>query len=420
MSACEYKLNQLAYMSAFKYKLNQSTSIVIFISSIEPLKMSLQRKTGPKRIFPLEKLESIFDKYESVIVTENKVKSPSDPIWEKIKSKFNIPSSSKSIYTDAWKWNLRRIKNQKKLPGAVSVVNDFVVAKEVTLNSTNSSFDSSVNISDVTNESLDDSNVITFQLTLTPEQWKTIEPVSKSYKRLADKSHKKGERVYQKLKPGAWTSLMADRIALHSKNIVCDWSLKHAQVSSEGNNYISVSAKCVTCNSKLSGILKNQPEENKAVLFDFRIQNFDETYHQDAEKKKKVKVTGTQARALATAQKPAITLHRQLSSKLGKLFQAPKGRVPSANAIRNLQSRERTKDRLSNDIFHSLQLLQAAPKYKKTIHMVGLSPFFVIYGSNNQIRLYNMYEKRNKISKMSCDATGSVIRKLGKIIQIKY
>lgn len=209
----QFCLNENMNMSACEYKLNQSTSFVIFISSIAPLKMSLQRKTGPKRIFPLEKLESIFDKYESVIVIENKVKSPSDPIWEEIKSKFEIPNTLKSIYTDAWKWNLHRIKNQRKLPGAVSVVNDFVVAKEVTLNSTNSSFDSSVNISDVTNESLGDSNAITFQLTLTPEQWKTIEPVSKPYKRLADKSHKKGERVYQKLKPGAWTSLMADRIA---------------------------------------------------------------------------------------------------------------------------------------------------------------------------------------------------------------
>lgn len=95
------------------------------------------------------------------------------------------------------------------------------------------------------------------------------------------------------------------------------------------------------------------------------------------------------------------------------MFQQPKGRTPSANAIRNLQSRNRAKELHSPDIFKSLLCLQASKKYVKTIHMIGMSPFFIIFGSCNQFRLYNMYEKTNPLSKISCDATGSLVRKMG-------
>lgn len=374
--------------------------------------------SGRKRVFSLKELESIFHKYESDIVrNDGRILKPSDSFWSDIKRRYKIPNTEKSIYTDAWKWNNRRQNPQST--NIVSPDSNFMVEKEVTLNSTNSSTDSVLNMSDKTDESLTNVNAdIKFHITLTTKQWKTIEPISRTYQRMADKSHKKGVRIYQTLKPGAWSSLITERIAQHPKKIICNWSFSRAQVSAQGKQYIYIVANCVTCSSNLIGILQNKPNDDEPVTFMFMVRNFDESRHQGT--RKNVKVTGSQARTLATSHKTAITLHREISAKSGKLFEQARGRVPSANAIRKLKSRERTKERLSSDVFQSLQLLKAAPNYKKTIHMVGLLPFFVVYGSNHQIRLHNMYEKHSKISRMCCDATGGVIRKLGTFWKKNY
>lgn len=116
--------------------------------------------------------------------------SPSDSFWTDIKRRYRIPNTEKSIYTDAWKWNNRRQNSPSS--NIVSPDSNFMVEKEVTLNSTNSSTDSFLNISDKTDGSLTNVNAdIKLYITLTPKQWKTIEPISRTYQRMADKSHKR-------------------------------------------------------------------------------------------------------------------------------------------------------------------------------------------------------------------------------------
>lgn len=124
---------------------------------------------------------------------------------------------------------------------------------------------------------------------------------------------------------------------------------------------------------------------------------FDGKLHEGSTKK--VKVTSSQAQSLAASKKPAIVLHRQLGAKSGEMSKLPKGRVPTANSIRILQSRCRQKEKLSPDIFTSLLYLKTSKKYVDTIHSISISPFFfVIFGSSNQFLLYNMYKKKNNKS----------------------
>lgn len=220
---------------------------------------------------------------------------------------------------------------------------------------------------------------IQFLIKLTHNTWTLIQPIPRSYHRRADKTHKSGVREYLVLKSGFWSNVFVDKIAEHRKNIICNWSFKNSRVSNSGKYYIMINAACINCQAKLFAFLKTIPNENEEVVFTCIVKGFDETRH--VEGNKKVKVSGSQVRSLATSSESAIVLHRQLCAKSDEMFQQPKGRTPSANAIRNIQSRNRAKELLSPDIFKSLLYLQASKKYIKTIHMFGMSPFFVIFGS---------------------------------------
>lgn len=360
----------------------------------------MSKKTGPKRKFPLKNLEKLFHTYEEDIVCEDgKVLRPGDPFWTELKKKYSIPMKEKNIYTDAWKWN----NNRKNIENNKSDKSEFenTFEEEVELNSSKS----------FTDDSIHKKSDLKFSIKLSSELWKLIEPVPRSYHRRANKKNKSGIRVYSVLKPGVWSSVIVEiYYAEHPKNIICDWSFKRARVSPDGKYYVFINAECINCHSQLFAFSKTKPGENEEVKFTCIVKDFNEQLHQEANKK--VKVTGLQAQLLATSKKPAIVLHRKLAAKSGEMFTQPKGRVPSANAIRKLQSRDRAKERLSPDTFTSLLYLQASKKYVETIHMIGTSPFFVIYGSNNQFRLYKMYEKKNSLTKISCDATGSVARKI--------
>lgn len=370
-----------------------------------------KNKSGPKRKFPLEVLENLFEQHEKDIVIDDKVLRPADKFWIEFKKKFNISSTEKFIYTDAIKWLQKRKCEEKESDEVVhGKIRDFddILEEEISV---------SPDISDAYEPESSDQSIdcaktdIQFSIKLTNKLWKLIEPVSSLYHRRTDETHKSGVREYLVLKPGFWSNVFVDKIAEHPKNIICDWSFKRAKVSSDGKYYVLINANCINCQAKLFAVLKTKPIENEDVTFTCIIKGFNEVRHKEGNKK--VKVSGSQAQSLATSSKSAIVLHRQMSVKSGKMFELPKGRVPSSNAIRNLQSRNRAKEKLSPDMFKSLLYLQASKKYCQTIHMIGLLPFYVIFGSNNQFRLYNMYEKRNPLTKISCDATGSVVRKIG-------
>lgn len=367
-----------------------------------------KKATGPKRDFSLDKLIKIFEKYEKKIVRDDdKILRPKDVFWTDLKTKYKIPAKEKNIYTDAWKWH-------KNLKGKDSEKNndfDDSLEEEIELDSSKDSMKDSSFTDDDKNC---DKSDIKFSIILTSELWKLIEPVPRSYHRRSNKRNKSGVRVYSVLKPGAWSSVIIEQIAQHPKNIICNWAFKNARVSSNGKYYVFITANCINCQSKLFITLKTKPADNVEVKFTCIVKDFDESRHTESDKK--VKVCGSQAQLLAASKKSAIALHRQLAAKSGEMFEQPKGRVPSANAIRNLQSRHRAKARLSPDTFTALLYLQASKKYVETIHMVSISPFVVIYGSNNQFRLFKMYEKKNALTKINCDSTGSVLRKIGMYI----
>lgn len=174
-----------------------------------------QGKRGPRTQDNLSDVYNIFiEREEELIGDDGKVRAPSDIIWSIIKRQHKIVKSEKALYTDCWKWNKNR-QLSKEVSCEISGGSD-----EFFDESLNSLSELSLNDSDYENdEKKDNEQKIAFSITLTSSVWKTIEPVPKKYERAADQMHKKGKRVYLALKPGAWTSLLADKIAEHPKKL---------------------------------------------------------------------------------------------------------------------------------------------------------------------------------------------------------
>lgn len=175
--------------------------------------------TGRKRIYPKKNLVDLFHLFENRIVREDgRVLKPSDKFWSELKVKHNIPNTVKSIYTDALKWRQQQQKTGTKSNVEISDSDTFaeLLESEMELNSSNDadvSFD--LNRAD-----------IRFAVKLSPQNWETVKPIPRNYHSQADKTHKNGQRTYLVLQPGAWTSLFAEKIAEHPKNVICNISFK--------------------------------------------------------------------------------------------------------------------------------------------------------------------------------------------------
>lgn len=331
-----------------------------------------ENKGGRPRAFSKEKLRDIFELNANGIINykEQKVQIPGKNIYSKIQAEHNINMSIKAIYNDARAWYAEKNESEPN--------------EQLTDNS----------LEQITEDSLEDDS-INFRITLSADEWSQIKPNS--------------TQITQ-LKADFWTEVLIDKIADHPQNIICDIAFKRSKVTPNGENYVNVYGICATCAAVLHGYVDESPGLEKEVHFNCSLKGYNEEMHQQS--KKNVKVTGSQAKKLAESKTPAVVLHREMASKSGEMFVKPKGRIPSANAIRNSQSRNHQKDRLSTDVLTSLQLMQNLPQYRNEIHQVLMQPFGVIYGSPNQFLLYQMHKKKNPVLKIFCDATGSLVRKL--------
>lgn len=213
------------------------------------------------------------------------------------------------------------------------------------------------------------------------------------------------------LKAGLWTNVLIEKIAEHRKNIICTWAFKRGKVYNDGENYITLYANCTTCRAVLIGCVTYKPKQEANVKFSFKVLNFKEEEHKSSHKN--VRISGKKAKDLFTSKEYASVLRRnEISSSGAEMFERPKGREVSENAIRCGQNRQRQNKKLSNSPIQSLEYLKESNTYGPMIHWIGTSPFFIMYGSTNQMILHNAYRKHNTYRKLCLDGTASLVHKL--------
>lgn len=355
---------------------------------------------GRKRKVPIEDVIQKLSEHKDEIIVNNKVVPPSNKIWLAIHESLGCKSSAKRIYSDALRW----YASQNNGDSAESGDDIFDLSIEA------SDSDAAENDENSENEKCKHSD-LKFTISLTHQTWTTIQPMPVEHRR-NDKTHESNIRVYHRLAPGLWTNVLIDRIAQHRIDIPCTFAFKRCKVYESGRRYIVVSAKCTTCKAMLMGEVTNKPgESDDFVKFKFAVRNFNAKIHET--QRKSVRIGGSVANELFTSSKKASVLKRELIKKSNaKMFEQDKGRTVTENAIRCGQSRHRQNQKISTDPLTSIQLMKASNAYGPMIHFLAVDPFSVFYASQNQFMLFDAYKKKNKYTKISCDATGSIVHKL--------
>lgn len=364
---------------------------------------------GRKRNVDLDIVKQIFEDNINEVVVNKKVVAPGNSIWKQIWEKLERKTSQKAIYNDALRWFEGKTQakgNRQDDP------NDEIDESDISIEQSSDASGSDGNYSSSENEEARNKD-ITFSISLSREVWQTIEPAPTEQKR-SDSSYKTKTRVVYELKKGLWTNVLIDRISQHRIRNPCTWSFESGKVYPNGQVYIKIKAKCTTCCAHLIGEVLQVPKpDDENVKFKFCIRDFSEETH--SKKRVNVRIGGLRANELFSSDIKASVLKRDIIKKsAAKMFEPDKGRVISQNAIRAGQSRKRQMNKLSSNPVHSLELLKRSHAFGPMIHWLGVDPFYVMYGSPNQFLLYDAYKKFNAYTKITCDATGSIVHKLSK------
>lgn len=360
---------------------------------------------GRPRAVNKEEVHSVLENNVDEVIRDGKVVVPSALIWETLLSaneKLRF-TSSKAFYNEALRWwREKKASVDDEQSGSESCIS---IETSIAESSSQSSIEKSKPSGDVK-----------FSIQISKSNWQTIQPVPAEYHRKFEKLRKSNVRKYLILPPGIWTSFIVDAIAKHPKDIVCNVVLKRGNVYATGDNYIVMTAKCATCNASLIGVVKKEPSGDfKTVKIEFVLKDFDESRHRTS--RKNVKNYGASIRSQYDPSKSANAIHLANANKTMKMFEPPKGRSFSSNAVRCGQYRTKVQNKLSTCPYTSLSYMKHSKMYAESIHMIIMEPFCVMYSSPNQMKLYKAYHQRNNgHTKISCDATGGVVNKLGMYI----
>lgn len=364
---------------------------------------------GRKRAIDKATVYEVFADNRSEIVEENKVISikQNETIWKQIHDDHRIKKrmTVAALYTEALKWYKEISSNEDISP--VKTIEKKI--KDISLELSQSGDETADSDTDFNeNESVD----FSFSFTLSYEVWQTIQPVPKQYER-RDKIYKTQLRTYHVLPPGLWTNVLVEKIAQHRKNIICTWVFKRAKVYMGGENYVTLSATCSTCRAYLVGYVSNEPKPDEMVKFTFKVINFNEEAHESG--RKNVRIGGKKAGDLFKSKEIASVLRRkEVTASGAKMFDQPKGRDVTENAIRCGQYRYRQSQKLSSSPIQALEYMKESNTHGPSIHWISTTPFSIIYGSANQFVLYNAYRKANSYTKLCMDGTASLVHKIGK------
>lgn len=357
-----------------------------------------------KATFDLENKSEI-DK-DTFLSSDGKLLPPKHETWATFRTKHNVNKSEKAIYTAAAKW-----LKEKKNPIIAEENNEKNISVETTLDSDKSA--SEVDDDSSENDCTEKKCAKNITIKISSKVWNTIKPKEIKCDRKKEGSHKTGIRKYITLEPGLWTNVFASEISKHDE-IPCSWSFKRNKCYLSGEKYLEFEAKCNTCRAVLVGVVKKKPdEEDESVKINIQI--FDIKLDQHKNEAKKVRLTSRVAQKLYTQNKNASTIRRNLLKESTNMFIEPTSRTMTANAVRCFKYRERKKGKISDCPLESLQFLKASHLFMNCIQRIGNDPFFVFYCTPEQVKLFHEYKKKNKQLKVSCDATGGIVHKIGNV-----
>lgn len=190
------------------------------------------------------------NKKEIIInVTSGDIRKPSEDIWKRISQLMDFKISPKNVYTVV---KCNQFEAREKI-GIISSIPRAESPNEPD----NINVDSHSDVSEQSENNI----LLSFNITLTAEEWTNIfQPTDQYYKRSDSKNR---YRTYSILKPNIWTPIMHTHLVEQTR-LSCPIIYKRAKIYKNGNIYMDIIGHCPTCQSNLKEILNNKPESSDA------------------------------------------------------------------------------------------------------------------------------------------------------------
>lgn len=164
---------------------------------------------------------------------ENGIPVPSDSCWEIISKSLNHQITPKHLYII--------VKNKRH-----NVHKIFEEESQIIIDNRSSDEECS-------SENNIKGSKITFNITLSENEWKQIGPTTKEY---MCKDNKFLKRSHYVLEPYNWTTVIHEHF-YEQTGIPCGISYKRSKVSPEGRVFVSIFGKCPSCSNEFTGEIEN-------------------------------------------------------------------------------------------------------------------------------------------------------------------
>ena len=348
----------------------------------------------------LSALEAELLKYKTEVISQDgRINPPSNPIWSTISKSFQNKISGKYLYV-LFKQNRYNICEKLGL----------ITHNEETFENDESSFSDSSTSENNSSEESNEMPIVSkeegFCLTLTPEEWIEICPKPASYK-----SSERCKRNYATLTPKVWTTIISKKF-YDATHLPCRIIFKRAKVHPNSDIFIRIFGKCSTCKSCFKAVLNHQPNE-------FKQASFKCTYKgkflmcQNTGKRPMTGETKKSAISAICEKNMSASAYRNEQAHMFMQFGEPEPvHLPTSNALRILKHREKKKKSEHENPIVSINIIMHDASYNGAIKALGYDPFYSIYWHPSQLHVYMAYCKKNIISKLSIDATGSLVKKI--------
>lgn len=351
-------------------------------------------------MYDKEKLRDILINDEYKTVDDNgKIFPPSHDIYRMI-SETLINSGShitpKHIYTI--------LKNDRN--GMYSaVLKTFGIDKKAAIQ-INHSKDSTFNATDLDNSSTSVS-LQKFNIIISEEKWAQIKPTRQTYGR-------SNNRKYKSLQRGKWTHIFAEKI-WHQTKLPCAFSFKRAKVylNSDAKCYTRFKGTCNECGAQLIGLLYNKPIKGSDAVFECSLAGFSTEVVRKKKRQLKGFLREKIANTLIEGHKSASVWRNEEATRLMAFDDNIPPILFDATVLRKAKQEESDKRQQlsSTDPLQNLHIAKCT-RFLRTIHNIGLNPFYCMYWSLEQQIMYKKAHKQDDNCFLTIDATGSIGKKL--------
>lgn len=159
-------------------------------------------------------------------------------------------------------------------------------------------------------------------------------------------------------------------------------------------------------------MLKQQPDEFSSAIFTCTYEGEFEMC-QNTKKRPLTGETRKSAVSEICEKNVSSSAYRNEQAHIYMHFgEAEPAHLPTANALRIMKHREKKKKHENENPIVSINIIMHDPLYNGAIKVLGYEPFNVIYWHPSQLHVYTAYCKENPHSKLSIDATGSIVKKI--------